>query len=98
MVNSAKEALVIYISMTVGVAVFGVIGIYIEIAIVQGFNSANEWLFTLRGYYPEGMLGKDGYTPIGNYIGLFVGILWGWWFAKYVLAPRILGENYSRKR
>jgi hypothetical protein len=97
MVKSIKEALVIYLPITVGIAVFGPIGMYIEIAIVQGFEVANEWLLTLRGFYPEGMLGKNGYKPIGNYIGLFIGILWGWWVAKYFLAPRFLGKQYNRK-
>ncbi|MEW8321916.1 MAG: hypothetical protein AB2606_04665 [Candidatus Thiodiazotropha taylori] len=97
MVKSIKEALVIYLPVAVGIAVFGAIGMYIEIAIVQGFEAANEWLFTLRGFYPEGMLGSNGYKPIGNYLGLFVGVLWGWLLAKYVLAPRILGGQYTRK-
>lgn len=97
MVKSIKEALVIYLPVAVGVAVFGAIGMYIEIAIVQGSEAAIEWLLTLRGFYPEGMSGRDGYKPIGNYIGLLIGILCGWWVAKYLLAPRILGKQYTKK-
>jgi hypothetical protein len=97
MVKSTKEAVIIYLPVAVGIAIFGVIGMYIEISIVQGFESANEWLVTLRGFYPEGMLGRNGYKPIGNYLGVFVGILSGWWVAKYVLAPRILGGQYIKK-
>jgi Na+(H+)/acetate symporter ActP len=98
MIKSTQEAIVIALPMVVGIVTFGTLGIYIEIIFAQGLAVANEWLFTLRVFYPEGMLSHNGYKPVGNYIGLFVGLLWGWWIAKFILAPRILGKDYSRKK
>jgi hypothetical protein len=96
MIKNPKEAFVIYMPMAVGVGIFGALGIYIEVAIVQGVEAANEWLLTLRVYYPEGMLSRNGYKPVGNYIGIIFGLLWGWWVARFFLAPRFLGDQYVK--
>jgi hypothetical protein len=88
MVRDLKSILILYIPITFGVVVFGTAGIYLEIAFVQGIDSANEWLLSFPSMYPSGMTSKDGYKAKGNTIGILVGILLGWYVAKYINKAR----------
>ncbi len=92
-----RAAIVTYIPILAGVYIFATLGIYAEISIVAGIDAANEWLLSYGEKHPESMLTKNGYKPIGNYIGMFVGLLWGWWIAQYFLAPRFLADKQSNK-
>jgi hypothetical protein len=89
MEREIKIKLVLYSSMTVGVLFFGYLGIYVEVAIIQGLEKANMWFLTFEIRYPEGMNSNSDYKPWGNLIGLFVGIFFGWWLAKYKLAKLV---------
>ncbi len=70
--------------MTICVIVFGVLCIYLEILQVQGIDAANNWLTSLEIQYPKGMQTSDGYQSWGNYLGIFIGILFGCKISKYI--------------
>ena len=90
MTETFRRSAILHLPMIIGILVFGAVGIYLEIAVVQGFTSANDWLTSLSLKYPPGMTNREGYNPIGNYIGMTFGLVSGGLLAKRLLAKREL--------
>lgn len=85
---NSKQALALYIPMGFGVCIFGYLGIFFELIIRLNLDIAINWLttFSLR---PPPEYRELGVKYIGNYVGIFLGIGFGWYVEKFIIAKRI---------
>jgi hypothetical protein len=88
-----KAFLLIIAPIALGVFVFTVSGVYIEIAIKRGFDVANAWFMdgAVFRIYPGQMSTKFGITPHGihgNHIGCMIGLIAGYIFFKKIVMEK----------